>query len=149
MRAAFLTHPTALAALAAISLSASADAPATPSLALGQVFLGLLLVVGTILALAWLSRRLNGVLPGNGKLMKVLAVLPLGSREKLVLVEVGEQQLVLGVTPGQINTLHVLEQPLVSGGQSSTSGADQNLAARSVSEFSHKLQAFLKQGNKT
>lgn len=129
------------------------SAPATPSLALTQVFLGLLLVVGTILALAWLSRRLSGALPGNGKFMKILAVLPLGTREKIVLVEVGGQQLILGVTPGQINTLQVLAQPIVTtapaAAQAKTAVPGQNLAARSAGEFSKKLQEFLNQGNKS
>lgn len=140
--------------------AATETAPATPSLALTQVFLGLLLVVGTILALAWLSRRLGGALPGNGKVMKILAVLPLGTREKIVLVEVGGQQLMLGVTPGQINTLQVFEQPVIKGMQSDKSVQPaaantllqmpgKNLAARSAGEFSKKLQEFLNQGNKS
>lgn len=140
--------------------SATEAAPATPSLAMAQVFFGLLLVVGTILALAWLSRRLGGALPGNGKVMKIIAVLPLGTREKVVLVEVGGQQLMLGVTPGQINTLQVFEQPVVKAVQSdkgvqslATNTVMQmpgkNLAARSAGEFSKKLQEFLNQGNKS
>lgn len=157
------THRILLFSLLGICLpvwSATEPAPATPSLAMAQVFFGLLLVVGTILALAWLSRRLGGALPGNGKLMKILAVLPLGTREKIVLVEVGGQQLMLGVTPGQINTLQVFEQPVVKAVQSvngvqptamntTVSMPGKNLAARSAGEFSKKLQEFLNQGNKS
>jgi flagellar protein FliO/FliZ len=148
--------------LAAASLPVWAEtAPATPSVAMAQVFFGLVLVVGTIFALAWLSRRLGGALPGNGKSMKILAVLPLGTKEKIVLVEVGGQQLMLGVTPGQINTLQVFAEPVVNTSQSQVQASQpaitrsavpfpgKNLAARSAGEFSKKLQEFLNQGNKS
>lgn len=139
----------------------AAGAPAAPSVAISQVVLGLLLVVGTIFALAWLSRRLGGALPGNGRNMKILGVLPLGTKEKIVLVEVGGQQLMLGVTPGQINTLQVFTEPVINAGQPQTATAPsvltrsarqfpgKNLAARSAGEFSKKLQEFLNQGNKS
>jgi flagellar protein FliO/FliZ len=145
---------TAWAEATPVTITPSMVMPATPSLAMAQVFFGLLLVVGTILALAWLSRRLGGALPGNGKIMKILAVLPLGTREKIVLVDVGGQQLILGVTPGQINTLQVFTQPIVPAVQTVATKSivqipGKNLAARSAGEFSKKLQEFLNQGNKS
>ena len=36
----------------------------------------------------------------------------LGGKERIVLVQVGEQQLLVGVAPGSLRTLHVLDQPL-------------------------------------
>lgn len=80
-----------------------------------QVGLGLLVVLLLMFGLAWLARRLRlvpGAL-GSGEGMKVLAVLPLGQRERLMLVEVGQEQLLLGVTSQQVTLLHRLEQPLV------------------------------------
>lgn len=78
-----------------------------------QVTLGLVVVIGIMLALAWLAKRLR-LVPGGShhQSMKVLAVLPLSNRERLILVQVGEQQLLLGVTANQINCLHELEKPL-------------------------------------
>ncbi len=35
--------------------------------------------------------------------MRVIASLPVGYKEKLLVVKVGEQQLLLGVTPQQVN----------------------------------------------
>ena len=119
-----------------------------------QALLGLVLVIGLILGLAWLSRRL-GAVPATGKIMRVLAVLPVGPREKIVLVEVGGQQMMLGVTPGQINTLQVFVEPVVApppvAAELARPGPVRagSLAARSASEFSRKLQEFLNQGNKT
>ena len=44
--------------------------------------------------------------------MRVIASLPVGCKEKLLVVKVGEQQLLLGVTPQQVNFLYRLEEPL-------------------------------------
>ena len=44
--------------------------------------------------------------------MKVIATLPLGYKEKLMVVKVGGQQLLVGVTPQQVNFLYRLEEPL-------------------------------------
>ena len=35
--------------------------------------------------------------------------MPLGMREKIMVIEIGEVNIVVGVAPGQIRTLHVLE----------------------------------------
>ncbi|MGD8176763.1 flagellar biosynthetic protein FliO [Marinimicrobium sp. ARAG 43.8] len=78
-----------------------------------NIALSLLLVVGLILALAWMLRRFGHGGPFNRQTMKVVASLPLGTRERLMLVEVGGQQLLLGITPQQIRTLHVFDEPII------------------------------------
>lgn len=88
-------------------------AMATPPVMLGQVFLGLLLVVGMILGMAWLLKRMGGGGYAQGKSMKVVAALSLGAREKAVLVQVGDKQMMLGVAPGRVNCLHVFDEPIV------------------------------------
>jgi flagellar protein FliO/FliZ len=78
----------------------------------GAVF-SLLLVVGLILALAWLARRMPGMQRGAGSTqLKVVASVALGARERAVVVDVGGTQLLLGVGSGGVRTLHRLEQPL-------------------------------------
>lgn len=81
-----------------------------------QIALGLLVVLLLMFFLAWLAKRLR-LVPGamaSGGAIKVLAVLQLGNREKILLVQVGDQQLVLGVTSHQITCLHQLEEPIKS-----------------------------------
>lgn len=71
--------------------------------------LALFFVLGIFGLFVWTLRKLNGLsLVGEAKL-RVLGGLSLGMREKVVLLEVGKKQLVLGVTPGRIETLLVLE----------------------------------------
>ena len=58
-------------------------------------------------------RRVQRVGPGNGQVIEVIGSRALGTRDRLVLVQVGEEQILLGITPGRITPLHVLKEPLV------------------------------------
>ena len=71
-----------------------------------------LMVIGLILVLGFLLKKSKLTTIMNGGQMKIVASLPMGYKEKLIVVKVGEQQLLLGVTPQQINFLYRLEQPL-------------------------------------
>jgi len=70
---------------------------------------GLLLVLGIFFLCVWSMRKVNGLVVNNADKMRVVGGLSLGMREKVVLLQVGKKQLLLGVTPGRIDTLHVLE----------------------------------------
>ena len=71
--------------------------------------LGLLLVLGVMLALAWLVKRYVQV-PGIGKgQVQILGGVSLGAREKAVLLSVEGRRLLVGVAPGRVQTLVVLE----------------------------------------
>ncbi|NOY66337.1 MAG: flagellar biosynthetic protein FliO [Gammaproteobacteria bacterium] len=74
--------------------------------------LSLVLVLVIILFLAWAAKRFGGVGFKGNSAMKVLAGISMGARERIVLIQVGEQQLLLGVAPGRIQTLHVLDEPV-------------------------------------
>ncbi len=75
----------------------------------GRWFAGLLLVLAFVLLCLWGLKRLNRwSMPAGGQI-RLLGGLPLGGREKLLIVEIGETQLILGVSPGRVQTLHVLE----------------------------------------
>lgn len=74
-----------------------------------DTILGLVLVLGVLLGLAWLVKRFMGApgLGGKGQ-VRVIGGASLGPRERAVLVEVSGERLLLGVAPGQVRTLHVL-----------------------------------------
>lgn len=76
-----------------------------------QVLLGLGLVLAAVAGSAWLLRRFSPGQIGAGGAVKVIGGVALGPKERLVLVEIGETWLVLGVAPGQVNTLHTLAKP--------------------------------------
>jgi flagellar protein FliO/FliZ len=98
-----------------------------------QIFIGLIAVIALFLATAWLMRKFAQGPGVGGKQIQLLAGLSLGTKEKVLLVDAGGQQLLLGVTSHQISTLHTYAQPVVD--LSEKSGA---------SDFALKLQSFLK-----
>lgn len=91
----------------------SSQAPAAVGAgSLTQVTLSLLLVLGVVFAAAWVTRRLRGFGKfGNGAL-HVVTEIAVGTKERVVLVQIGEQQLLIGVAPGRVSTLHVLQEPV-------------------------------------
>ena len=103
-----------LSALAAEPVAQVAAAPAVGSVSgqLTQLVLGLLLVIGLIFVLAWLMRRVQRIGPGNGQVIELVGSRALGPRDRLVLVQVGEEQILLGITSGRITPLHVLKTPV-------------------------------------
>jgi flagellar protein FliO/FliZ len=89
-------------------------APTVAMADLSGVLLSLVLVVGFIFAAAWVVRRMPlGLGRGNGPL-KVLAALPLGPRERLVLVEARGEELLIAVSPAgvfNVGAAHGRPQP--------------------------------------
>ncbi|TNH83793.1 flagellar biosynthetic protein FliO [Aeromonas sobria] len=87
--------------------AASANAPNLSSWLLSS-----LMVIGLILVLGFLLKKSKLATAMGGGQMRVIASLPVGYKEKLLVVKVGEQQLLVGVTPQQVNFLCRLEEPL-------------------------------------
>jgi len=87
-----------------------------------KTLLALLLVVALVLVSAWALRRLQGLAPGGGGRIRVLAAVSVGARERLVVVEVGGEQLLIGVAPGQVRKVHVLAEPLALEGTPAPEG---------------------------
>ncbi len=67
-------------------------------------------MLAAIVAVAWLLKRMNVAQQGSGNLLKVVGSVAVGQRERVVLVEINDTWLVVGVGPGQIRTLHTLEK---------------------------------------
>lgn len=78
---------------------------------------GLLAVLALIFGCAWIVRRMGGMSGGNTRAIKVVSVMPMGTRERIALIEVGGTQILVGVTPSTIRTLHVFDEPVVSAGE--------------------------------
>lgn len=110
----------------AATTTAATTATATPAVAapvagtlnggmggqLLQLVLGLLLVIGLIFVLAWLMRRVQRAGPAGNQVIKLVGSRALGTRDRLVLVQVGNEQVLLGVSPGSITALHVMNEPV-------------------------------------
>jgi flagellar protein FliO/FliZ len=125
----------------------SAEAAASPSVnsssfgSLLQVMFGLGVVLAAIAATAWLLKRLGpGQVSATGAL-RVVAGVAVGPKERVVLVDVGETRLVLGVAPGHVSTLHQMPRPV-----------DEKISVQPdpmVGLFQDKLKALLSKRGRT
>ena len=91
--------------------AASAHWPATVGGAgIGQMLLSLIFVVAVIVALAYALRQMQGVGRGSRGRLKFIDALAVGAKERVVLIEVGKTQLLVGVATGAVQILHVLSE---------------------------------------
>ncbi|OYV39172.1 MAG: flagellar biosynthetic protein FliO [Thiomonas sp. 20-64-5] len=77
-----------------------------------RVFGGLIAVIAVFIAALWLLKRLQPGLRASNGPMRVLSTLHLAPRDRLLLVQVGEQQLLLGSSAQGLTCLHVLAAPV-------------------------------------
>jgi flagellar protein FliO/FliZ len=91
-----------------------ASAPAVDSGAeIVRVLISLLGVVALIFFVGWLGRRAQARVRPGGRKIRVIESMPVGMKEKVMLLEVGGTQLLVGASPtGGLRTLHVLETPV-------------------------------------
>jgi flagellar protein FliO/FliZ len=93
-------------------------ATATPPADVGageflRVLASLAVVIALIFAAGWLLRRL----PGNarsGRRLRFVESVSVGVKERIVLVQAGDIQLLLGIGAGNVRTLHVFNQPIIA-----------------------------------
>ena len=113
---------TSLSALSILATPAVAQEVA-PAASPSSLFTGdyLLQVVGSfvvvillLVAVLVMLKRFNGVSSSMGGDMRVVSSVGVGQRERAVLLQVGEQQVLLGVGPGNVRTLHVFDEPAVT-----------------------------------
>ncbi|MGS2717543.1 flagellar biosynthetic protein FliO [Eionea flava] len=97
------------------TITPAAPTPELPNYGknLAEMFLYLGLVVGLIFLLAWFVKKMGSNHFSSSQLMKVTACLPLSTKEKLMVVQIGEEQVVIGVAPGFVGHITSLKNPLV------------------------------------
>ncbi len=100
-----------------------------------KLILGLLLVLAMIFLFAWAARKMRLTPAGSQGLIRVLSAISVGQRDRIALVQVGEEQILVGLSPGRMQTLHVLKQPL----------AIEEKAADGQQGFADRLQHFMRQ----
>ena len=106
------------------------SAPDLGSGALQMVF-GLLVVLALLLGALWLLKRISMPRGPVAGLLRVVAGVAVGARERVVILELGNSWLVLGVAPGQVTTLAEIPR--------------QELPAAATSRAAKDFPAWLKQ----
>ncbi|HUD25767.1 MAG TPA: flagellar biosynthetic protein FliO [Burkholderiaceae bacterium] len=101
---------------------------------LTPLLLALLLVLALIPAAAWLLRRAGLAQPSSAAGLRIVAQLPLGPRDRVVIIEVADRRWVLGVGAAGITRLGTL--PAGSDAAADPTGAP---AERSFADIFRRL----------
>ena len=99
------------------------------------MILSTLVVVAAIVALGWVYSRSKFAIAGNRDVINVVSSRALGTKERLLLIEVADQQLLVGMTASQVQTLHVFDKPVV----------DSSAADAASSSFAERLRSTVRE----
>lgn len=70
--------------------------------------LALLAALALVFGLGWLARRFQARVPGARGPLRIVGGTAVGTRERVVVLEVGSTWLVVGVAPGRVNPIATL-----------------------------------------
>lgn len=79
-----------------------------------QFAVGMTIVIATICVLGWFLRRILGSSTSGTGVMKMLAGISVGTRERVVLLQIGNRQMLVGVAPGSVAAIHVFDEPIIN-----------------------------------
>lgn len=88
--------------LAAFSAEA---APPSPAFSAFKMVIALALVLGVIAAVAWLFKKITPIGQGQGSVARIVGGVSVGTRERVVVIQVADRWLVVGVAPGRVNAI--------------------------------------------
>ncbi len=109
-----------------VKLPIEVNNPVTTSSIL-QTLVGLIVVLAVIALGAYILRRFGNLPSMTNGVIKVVATVSMGPRDRIVLVQAGEQQLLVGISPGRMQTLCELKSPIeINESDSNKSGSFQN-----------------------
>lgn len=89
-----------------------------------QVIFGLIAVLGVMMTIAWLFKRYAPGIGQNNSVARIVGGVSVGNRERVLVIEVADRWLVVGVSAGQVNSIANLE-----AGQAATELMNQNAPA--------------------
>jgi len=111
---------------AAVDNAPCAEGPAasiTPVAGLFQVVFALAVVLAAIVLFGWLLRRWMPASMGASGVLRIVGGVMVGPKERLVLVEMGDTWLLLGVAAGGVNLLHHMPRPEAAAAAVPAAGA--------------------------
>lgn len=128
-----------------VSLPASMPTATSPGAGgLLQTIMALMLVLGLLAGLAWVMKRYGPRMSGGSANLRVVGALNLGGRERIMVVEVGDQWIVVGAAPGRVNALHTMPR---QEGEAAPVAADGAHAGGPGNNFSDWLKKTIDKRN--
>jgi flagellar protein FliO/FliZ len=98
-------------AIIALFCSFPVMAAGAPEIDILTTFGSLIVVLGLIFGLAWLLKKMRLPAMGNAKGLAVIKQIPVGTKERIAVIKVGEEQFLVGITPQSINLISRLSSP--------------------------------------
>ncbi|WP_229445473.1 flagellar biosynthetic protein FliO [Massilia sp. Leaf139] len=120
-----------------------APGPSTGTLL--QTIFALVLVLALLAALAWAAKRWGPRVTGSSANLRMVGALNIGGRERILVVEVGDQWIVVGASPGRVNALATM--PKGDSGANTSASAALAGHAPSASNFSDWLKQTIDKRN--
>lgn len=114
------------AAAQSLTHSVANTAITSPTMSLFKMFAGLLVVIFVMMLLAWFFKRLGLVNNSQASVAKVISSISVGSRERVVVLEIAGRWIVVGVASGRVNAIATLDN--VPTTTSQTTAADAQIA---------------------
>ena len=128
-----------------VTIPQPAPGPSTGSLL--QTIFALVLVLALLAALAWLAKRYGPKIAGGGGNLRMVGSLNIGGRERIMVVEVGDQWIVVGASPGRINALATMPKQAAAAAGGVQSGATLAGQPPSATSFSDWLKQTIDKRN--
>jgi flagellar protein FliO/FliZ len=113
------------------ALAADNSAPTPVAVNPLNLILGLLFLLAIVVGGWWIVRRAGGLQIKQNSGLRIVAAISVGPRERVVLIELAGEQMLLGVAPGQVNLLHRFEEPVLAAGND---------------DFASKVRQLMQQG---
>lgn len=98
-----------------------------------KLSLGLGFILLLIFGLAWLMKKMQLTQHSQNGLIRIISAISVGPRDRIALIQVGEEQILVGLTPGRIEKLHTLISPLETEDHRGDNGS-----------FAHKFNQLIK-----
>lgn len=116
---------------------------APPSASAGgvlQTILALSFVLALLAALAWAMKRYGPRSSATNATLRMVGSLSLGGRERILIIEVADQWIVVGAAPGRVNALALMPRQSGTGSGSGTDSGATLVPGASGGNFSHWLK---------
>jgi flagellar biosynthetic protein FliO len=79
-----------------------------------HLFITLMIVLVLVFISIYLMKKLGASRWNNKGVLKIVSQMSINNKDRLVLIEAGNKQILLGVTSTAINTLHVFDEKIIN-----------------------------------
>ena len=112
-----------------------------------QTLFALIAVLAVLGALAWFLKRYGPKAMGGNAHLRIVGSLNLGGRERLLVVEVGNQWIVVGASPGRVNALATMprQDGMDTGADAGAAHATLAQGGTTAVQPAHSFADWLKQ----